>query len=104
MRNEKNILQHELIGLRVRVVGSRCENYEDLTGCVIDETKNMIVIDTGMKIVKISKSGNTFEFELPEKSVIVEGNIIRIRSEDRTKRLGLPKIRREFQKMQKRKA
>ena len=104
MRDEKNILQHELIGLRVRIVRSTCENQLGLAGAVIDETKNMLIIDTGIKRVNISKAGNTFEFKMNKGSVIVEGDMMRVRSEDRTKRLGLPKIRRAFQELQKRKA
>ncbi len=100
MRDGKNILQHEFIGLTVRVMGSRCENHPGLSGTVIDETMNMLIIDTGKKIMKIPKTGSVFSFELSDGTVTVDGDTIGIRSEDRTKRLGKPKVLRRFKEFQ----
>lgn len=87
MRNERNILQHEFIGLKVKVVESQAEGYIGLQGTVIDESKNMLEIDIGKKRIKIPKAGNTFVFNMMGGPFKVDGNTIRIRSEDRTKRL-----------------
>lgn len=85
-RTKENIIFHELIGLPVRVVKSTHKGYL-LSGIVIDETKNIIIIKcNGVK--KIPKNVSTFEFRLPDGSVIeVEGKKIIGRPEDRTKNI-----------------
>ena len=87
MRNERNLLQHEFIGLPVKVKESRAEGYLGLQGTVVDESKNMLEIDIGKKRIKIPKVGNTFVFTIEGEPFEVDGSTIRIRSEDRTKRL-----------------
>ena len=87
MRNDRNILQHEFIGLLVKVTKSRAEGYIGVQGTVVDESKNMLVIDTGTKRIKIPKAENTFVFSMERGPFKVDGNMICIRSEDRTKRL-----------------
>lgn len=101
MRNRKNILQHEFIGLTVKVVESGCESYLGVSGTVIDETKNLLFIEAEKRILKIPKVGSTFLFQLRDGAAAVEGGMIEIRSEDRTKRLGKPKVRKRFKKIQK---
>lgn len=85
-RTKENIIYHELIGLPVRVVKSTHKGYL-LSGIVIDETKNMIVIKcNGVK--KIPKNVSIFEFTLPDGSAIkVEGEKIMGRPEERTKNI-----------------
>ncbi|MDP6155702.1 MAG: ribonuclease P protein subunit [Candidatus Thermoplasmatota archaeon] len=95
MRDERNILQHEFIGLEVRVIDTRAEGYIGLQGIVVDESKNMLEIDDGKKRIKMPKAGNTFVFNLKDGPFKVDGNTIRIRSEDRTKRLRPGKQKRE---------
>ncbi|MEA1924460.1 MAG: ribonuclease P protein subunit [Candidatus Altiarchaeota archaeon] len=81
-----NILRHELIGLRAKVVGSkyqgcRCE------GGIVDETLNTITLKTRDGEKKIPKKDSLFEFTLPsEAKVRVEGGLLLSRSEDRTKK------------------
>jgi len=87
MRDKRNILQHEFIGLQVSISKSRAEGYIGLQGTVIDESKNMLVIELEKKRIQIPKAGNTFVFQLKGGPFVVDGNTIRIRSEDRTKRL-----------------
>ena len=100
MRNEKNILQHEFIGLTVRVIRSRHNGYLAKSGTVVDETKNMLIIDTGKKRVKIPKTGNTFIFQLESGPIIIEGEMILARSEERTKKLGRNKIQKKLREIQ----
>jgi ribonuclease P protein subunit POP4 len=83
---KENIIYHELIGLPVRVVKSTHKGYL-ISGIVIDETKNMIVIESN-GIKKIPKSVSTFEFVLPDGLAIeVEGKKILGKPEDRTKNI-----------------
>jgi len=85
----RNILNHELIGLRAKVVKSTHQGYVGIEGLVVDETMNMLVImeDSG-KIKMIPKKCCTFRFKLPSGIIVeVEGSYLVGRPEDRVKRL-----------------
>ena len=84
----KNILQHELVGLPVRVVDSTCSNYKGLSGIVVGETYNMLKISHDLKAIKtVPKKECTFEFALDSRvKVRVKGEVILGRPEDRVKR------------------
>jgi len=86
MITPENIVRHELIGLDVRVSDSSGKIL--LEGRVIDETRNMLVIEKEDSEKKIPKEGNFFSFLLPEsgEKVKVEGRIIVARPEDRIKK------------------
>jgi ribonuclease P protein subunit POP4 len=74
----ENLIYHELIGLPVEVIPN------GISGTVVDETRNMLVVETGGKDRKISKSGRTFIFTLPEGSrVKVLGSLLRSQPENR---------------------
>ncbi|ASJ17559.1 ribonuclease P [Thermococcus chitonophagus] len=60
--NRKNIIWHELIGLRVRVVGSTHPGFVGIEGYVVDETRNTLVI-VGEKVWRVPKDICIFEFE-----------------------------------------
>lgn len=87
-----NILQHELIGLRAEVEDSGNRNIRGLGGKIVDETRNMLVIeDEHRKEKRIAKAGNTFVFALPGDGdervrVRVRGNMLVSRPEDRIKK------------------
>ncbi len=84
-----NILQHELIGLRAEVEESRNSSERGLCGSVVDETRNMLVIENEQgKEKKIPKAENVFIFELPGGvKVRVKGGMLVSRPEDRIKRV-----------------
>lgn len=74
----ENLIYHELIGLPVEVISPA------LKGTVVDETRNMLVVETGGRDRKISKSGRAFIFTLPEGSrVKVLGSLLRSQPENR---------------------
>lgn len=100
MRNRNNIIQHEFIGLEVEILDSPCKDQIGLIGTVLDETRNMMIIETTKQKVKVPKSNTTFRFCVDNENVIVPGNMINVRSEDRTKRLGQKKIQMRFKKIQ----
>jgi len=71
----------ELIGLDVNVVG------RNISGKVVDETKNSILIETKKGERKTAmKMNNTFEFALPEGKIAIDGKDISGRAEDRIKK------------------
>jgi len=86
MITAKNIIKHELIGLEAEVVESDNESLVGIKGHVIDETKNMVVIEQDGKEKSIPKKGSKFIFTLPDGSKVkVDGDIISSRPEERTK-------------------
>ncbi|MBU5678572.1 MAG: ribonuclease P protein subunit [Candidatus Aenigmarchaeota archaeon] len=86
MRNPRNILLHELIGLECKVIGSKNKNHLGIKGRIIDETKNLIILETKKGIKKISKKGAIFRLKLENGIVEILGNDILARPEDRIKR------------------
>lgn len=82
----RNIIRHELIGLRCAVSESKNKKQEGISGTVADETRNTIVIMKDGKTAKISKSGAEFVFMLPDgKKVKVSGQLLVARPENRIK-------------------
>ncbi|MDD3159688.1 MAG: ribonuclease P protein subunit [Candidatus ainarchaeum sp.] len=82
--NKENISNHELIGLKLKVVNSTDKKRIGLNGMVIDETKNTLKILQGEKIVILPKIECDFEFDINE-LVVIKGKDILKRPEDRVK-------------------
>jgi ribonuclease P protein subunit POP4 len=83
-----NLLRHELIGLRLNVDESSNSTVHGLRGTVVDETRNMLVIENERSTEKrVPKAGNRFIFELDDgKLVRVKGDRLISRPEDRIKK------------------
>ncbi len=75
----KNFLRQEFIGLKAKVLESKDASLKGIEGVIIDETKNMLIIDTGKRIKKIAKDIAVFEIA----GNIVEGKKIKYRPEER---------------------
>lgn len=84
MRTAKNLGRHELIGLSVTVLKGDKPEYE---GVVTDETMNTFEIRDGTKSRVVPKTGRNFLFHLDDQNVKLEGDKIRFRPEDRTKKV-----------------
>lgn len=83
MITEKNIVKHELIGLKAEVTEG---NSKGIKGEVVNETKNMIYLKTKKGIKKVQKKNSIFVFIIPSgKKIKVKGKIIEKRPEDRIK-------------------
>jgi len=85
--NPRNLIHHEFIGLEVKVVESKNVYLKGISGVVIDETKNTIVLKRkDGKLVRVPKGICRFMFNLPSgDKVLVDGMIICHRPEDRLK-------------------
>ncbi|RLG70354.1 MAG: ribonuclease P protein subunit [Candidatus Iainarchaeum archaeon] len=84
-----NILAHELIGLRAKVVKSTDKSREGIEGIIIDETKNTIKIESNKREEILPKKEVTLQIELPSgEKTIVKCEKIMFRPEDRTKVFG----------------
>jgi len=83
-----NLLQHELIGLSITVDESTNRTLCGLKGTVVDESRNMLVIENERQAEKqVSKAGNRFVFELDDGTFVrVKGNRLVSRPEDRIKK------------------
>jgi ribonuclease P protein subunit POP4 len=82
--NPQNIANHELIGLRVRVVDNANPSNVGLGARVVDESKNTFTIedDSGEKV--IPKAHGVFEFTLSDgRRIRLNGNLLVSRPEDR---------------------
>jgi ribonuclease P protein subunit POP4 len=76
----ENLIYNELIGLQVEV-DSPCVR---LKGVVVDETRNMLVIESGGKDKKIPKQAASFIFTLPDgRRVKVTGSLLISQPENR---------------------
>jgi len=81
------IVQSELIGLKAKVVKSNNPSYVGISGSVVDETRNTLVIKHESRDKIVVKDQAVFQFTLPSSTVIeVEGSAILGRPEDRVKR------------------
>ncbi|MDH7556178.1 MAG: ribonuclease P protein component 1 [Candidatus Methanosuratincola sp.] len=84
----ENIIYNELIGLKVSVVGSTDPSLLGVSGTVVDETANMLVVSVSgsSRRKMIPKMLSRFSFFIPEE-VVVEGREIALSPEERLKRL-----------------
>ncbi len=84
--NRQNLLQHELIGLPVKVVRSLNASQENAEGLVIDETMRTLILGSNKTKRMIPKVGTTFRLTLPDGSKAdVNGDQVIRRPEDRVK-------------------
>ncbi len=87
MITSKNIVKHELIGLKVSVVDSKNPSNKGIDGIVIDETRNTLVIETKKGEKRLVKEQCVFVFELPDgKRVKVDGKLLVSKPENRIKK------------------
>lgn len=71
---------------KIELIGKHVEA-EGIRGKIIDETKNMIVIKDGKsnKTKKITKKNHTFIIKIENKELMINGDDIAIRPEERAK-------------------
>ncbi|MEQ9714834.1 MAG: ribonuclease P protein component 1 [Candidatus Asgardarchaeia archaeon] len=83
----QNLINHELIGLKVIVHDHTNPSFKNINGIVVYETKNMLHIKNPEgKVYKISKKDGVFRFIISDDCIVeVDGKIINKRPEDRIK-------------------
>ncbi|MCD6576347.1 MAG: ribonuclease P protein component 1 [Nanoarchaeota archaeon] len=92
MITPKNLIKHELIGLEAEVVKSKNKSLIGLKGKIVDETKNMLTIETKKGEKKIIKKECTLRIKLNKEIVEVDGALLVGRPEKRIKKT-IPKKR-----------
>ncbi|WP_445476171.1 ribonuclease P protein component 1 [Methanococcoides methylutens] len=89
-----NLIFHELIGLVTEIIESKNPTLNNIKGRVVDETRNMLVIETeDMNEKMVPKQGTTFVFYVPSHSadqdqrVIINGKLLLSQPENRVKNI-----------------
>lgn len=93
MKTATEIIQDEFIGLNAKVTRSSNPCYVGISGRVVNETRNTLVLLHNDKEKAIVKEVSVFHLRLPHGTVIkIDGKLIVGRPEDRVKK----KIRRRW--------
>jgi len=79
----KDYIKYELIGSQIEVVDSKNKSLIGLKGKIIDETKNMLILDNQKKLIK---SQSTFKIKFKNKTIKIVGKLLVARPEDRLKK------------------
>lgn len=84
MITAQNIVRHELIGLPVSVVDASNPTHRGVTGTIIDETRNMVFVETATGLKKIPKRRSIFRLQLPDGTVVdLDGSVLATQPEKR---------------------
>jgi ribonuclease P protein subunit POP4 len=84
MISPQNVLRHELIGLNVLVSGAANPTHRGVTGYIVDETKNLLAIETPRGVVRIPKTHSTFRVHLPGGEIVeIDGSVTVLAPEKR---------------------
>ena len=83
MNVAKRFIRGEFIGRQAKVLECTDASLKGTEGTIVDESKNMLVIETDKKTKKIAKNISTFEIE----GEIVNGKRIAYRPEDRIRKI-----------------
>jgi len=87
MITKENILRHELLGLPVEVVRAANPAQTGIAGRIVDETRNMLVIETSRGAKRVEKAHATFRLTLPGGTVVdVSGSALVSQPEKRIAR------------------
>lgn len=81
----KAIKNMTLIGLNVEIIDSKNNTLIGFKGEIIDETRNTIKIQEGDQIKTMFKDQITIKTKYNNKNIIIKGNLLKGRSENKTK-------------------
>ncbi len=88
----QNAIVHELIGLDVLVADASNPFHRGVSGRIVDETKNMLAIETTTGIKQIPKQHSIFRLNLTGNRVVeIDGSVLGLAPE---KRISLHKRKR----------
>jgi ribonuclease P protein subunit POP4 len=84
MISSQNVLRHELIGLDVLVSGAANPLHRGLCGHIIDETKNLLIIETSNGVKRIPKMHSRFQLHLSSRELVeIDGSVMVLAPEKR---------------------
>lgn len=82
-----DVLRAELIGKTITVVESTNAKNKGMNGKIIDETKNMITLQTKNGTKKLIKNTITIQMKYNNKTYQINGKLLINRAEDRIKKV-----------------
>lgn len=85
MDNSK-IVKDELIGINVTIKQCTDPNWINVSGKIINETKNTFLIKVGDQEKKLVKNIAIFEFERENNKITIDGSRLLYKPEDRIKK------------------
>ncbi|MGP6207289.1 ribonuclease P protein component 1 [Cuniculiplasma sp. SKW3] len=77
----------EFLGRRITVMESTNPTVQKMSGYVLNETKNMFIIDVKGREIKIPKSICRFSIDMGSEKLVIDGKFICYRPENRIKEL-----------------
>jgi ribonuclease P protein subunit POP4 len=84
MISPQNVIRHELIGLKARVVVSSNPSQVGIEGTIVDESRHMLVIMTRAGRKNIQKKFSVIELRLPDDTLVrVDGSVLVMQPERR---------------------
>ena len=83
MITQENLFMHELIGLEATVMKSNNEQIIGISGKIVDETKSMLFLNTVNGIKKLPKENAEWKFSFDKNELIVNGNLLAKRPQER---------------------
>ena len=84
---KRNVLRHELIGLEARVTNSSDPGLIGTYGTIVDETRDMLVIEQAGKPKIVPKANSIFILTLPNgEEINVDGAKLVTRPEERVRK------------------
>jgi len=88
MKVTPEIIQHEFIGLKTKVVKSANRDCVGIKGRVIDETRNTFLLKSNGTEKHVIKETSVFHFMYPDGTIVeVDGKLLVGRPEDRIKKI-----------------
>ena len=86
MQKTRDIPRIELIGKILEVIDANNPSLIGIKGKVIDETKNMLTVETNNETKKLVKKQVTIKTNIEGKTIIIKGEVLQGRPEERLKK------------------
>jgi ribonuclease P protein subunit POP4 len=84
MISSQNVLRHELIGLDILVAGAQNPLHRGLSGRIVNETKNLLIIETTDGVKRIPKMQTRFQICVSQGEIVeIDGSVMVLAPEKR---------------------
>ncbi|MBM3200532.1 ribonuclease P protein subunit [Candidatus Woesearchaeota archaeon] len=82
-----DIVRSELIGLEAEIVDAENKSLIGMKGLIVDETKNMLAIESDGMVKRVVKSQVTLKILFQGQTFQIDGKVLVRRPEDRLKKI-----------------